>query len=46
MNYDYFVERLFDYSDGTHGEYDKDDWANLDIGFFQRPSTYMEGLGY
>jgi len=46
MNYDYFGQRFFDYSDGTNGEYDKDDWSNLDIGFFQRPSPYMEGFGH
>jgi len=45
MNYDYFALRYFDYSDGTHGEYDTDDWAEIDLGFFQRPSIDMEGLG-
>jgi len=37
MNYDYFGERYFDYSDGTHGEYDYDDWGKIDLPFFQRP---------
>ena len=45
MNYDYFRQRYFDYSDGTHGEYDNDDWADIDLTFFQRPSEYMEGVG-
>ncbi len=45
MNYGYFWERLFDYSDGTHGENDTDDWGLLDLTFFQRPSWEMEGLG-
>ncbi len=45
MNYDYFWERYFDYSYGTNGEYDKDDWASLDLTFFQTPSEEMEGLG-
>jgi hypothetical protein len=45
MNYDYFRQRYFDYSDGTHGEHDTDDWAALDLTFFQRPSDYMEGIG-
>jgi len=45
MNYEYFWLRYFDYSDGTHGEYDTDDWAKLDLAFFQQPSEEMEGLG-
>jgi hypothetical protein len=45
MNYDYFWMRYFDYSDGSHGEYDTDDWSNLDLTFFQIPSEEMEGLG-
>jgi hypothetical protein len=44
MNYNYFSERLLDYSDGTNGENDFDDWSNIDIGFFQRPSEFLEGL--
>ena len=46
MNYDYFALRLFDYSDGTHGSNDYDDWGNIDLTFFQRPSKVMEGLGW
>ncbi len=45
MNYDYFWYRNFDYSDGTHGEYDFDDWSYLDLTFFQTSSERMEGLG-
>jgi len=45
MNYDYFAKRYFDYSDGSHGENDSNDWVEIDIGFFQRPSIEMEGLG-
>ena len=45
MNYDYFALRYFDYSDGSHGEHDTNDWEKIDIGFFQRPSIEMEGLG-
>ncbi len=45
MNYDYFGQRVFDYSDGTHGENDCDDWAALDLAFFQTPSIYIEGIG-
>ena len=45
MNYYKFGARLFDYSDGTHGENDANDWAIIDLTFFQRPSIEMEGLG-
>lgn len=45
MNYDYFWYRSLDYSDGTHGEYDFDDWSYIDLTFFQTPSKRMEGLG-
>lgn len=45
MNYYHFSQRLFDYSDGTHGENDFDDWSNLDLAFFQKPAMGMEGLG-
>jgi hypothetical protein len=45
MNYDYFAQRLFDYSDGTNGPYDTDDWSAVDLTFFQRSSPEMEGLG-
>jgi len=45
MNYDYFWQRVINYSDGTHGEYDFDDWDYLDLPFFNTPSARMEGLG-
>ena len=45
MNYEYFYERVLDYSDGSHGENDYDDWSNIDLPYFQRPNEYMEGLG-
>jgi hypothetical protein len=45
MNYDYFWYRHFDYSDGTHGENDADDWRAIDLTYFQRPAEEMEGLG-
>ena len=45
MNYDYFRQRYFDYSNGKHGEHDVNDWAAIDLTFFQRPSWEMEGLG-
>jgi len=45
MNYDYFRQRVFDYSDGSNGKYDADDWSALDFTFFQIPSEEMEGIG-
>ncbi len=45
MNYDYFRQRYFDYSDGSHGPNDTNDWGALDLTFFQTPSEYMEGVG-
>ena len=38
MNYRYFPE-LHDYSDGTHGENDYDDWSNLDFTWFELPDS-------
>ena len=32
MNYFWFAMRVFDYSDGSHGPNDVDDWAALDVG--------------
>ena len=46
MNYMKYSERLFDYSDGSHGEMDKDDWEVIDPGYFQRTSAEIEGLGF
>jgi len=39
MNYDntYY---LVDYSDGSHGKNDFDDWGNIDLTFFQTPSFW------
>ena len=36
MNYRY-TYRLVDYSDGSRGKNDFDDWNRLDLTFFQRP---------
>jgi hypothetical protein len=42
MNYRY-TYHLLDYSDGTHGKRDYDDWGNLDLGYFEhRPA--IDGL--
>jgi hypothetical protein len=45
MNYDYYMLRYFDYSDGSNGKNDADDWDFIDLTFFQRPSEEMEGVG-
>lgn len=34
MNYRY-TYKIFDYSDGTHGFLDHDDWGNLDLTYFE-----------
>ena len=34
MNYDYKY-KILDYSDGSHGRGDFDDWSNLDYDFFK-----------
>jgi hypothetical protein len=44
MNYDYFAERYLDYSDGTNGKNDYDDWGNIDLTFFQRSSVLGGGI--
>ncbi len=46
MNYLYYGCRYFDFSDGTHGPNDCNDWAKIDVGFFQRsPEEYdLEGI--
>lgn len=37
MNYRY-TYKIFDYSDGTHGPLDHDDWSNLDFSYFEIPT--------
>jgi len=37
MNYRY-VHTILDYSDGSHGKFDFDDWNNLDLTWFEEPS--------
>jgi len=34
MNYHYTYE-ILDYSDGSHGKRDYDDWLNIDLGYFE-----------
>ena len=40
MNYRY-VYLILDYSDGSHGLFDYDDWSNLDFSFFEKKSTIL-----
>lgn len=46
MYYVKYGRRLFDYSDGTHGENDVDDWSSLFLGSFEIPSDELEGVGF
>lgn len=39
MNYRY-VYSILDYSDGSHGVFDYDDWSNLDFAFFEKKDHY------
>lgn len=38
MNYRYTYE-IFDYSDGSHGNRDFDDWSNINLSYFELPSS-------
>ena len=40
MNYHY-TYKLFDYSDGTHGDRDHDDWSALDFSHFEIPEQTL-----
>lgn len=41
MNYEY-TYRIFDYSDGSHGFRDFDDWTNLNLSHFEIPENYVK----
>ena len=45
MNYNKFSRYLLDYSDGSHGEHDKDDWSAIDLRFFQNIAPCTYGIG-
>ena len=45
MNYAKFGNYVLDYSDGSHGKRDADDWAQIDLTFFQRPIDEKYGIG-
>ena len=38
MNYAKFSKYILDYSDGSNGERDFDDWSDIDLTYFQKPS--------
>ena len=46
MNYDYFRQRYFDYSDGSHGDYDHDDWSNVDLTNFEKAHDKIYGIDW
>jgi hypothetical protein len=47
MNYYYFFDySVVDYSDGTHGEGDANDWEMFDLTYFQRDSAVIEDPGF
>ena len=48
MNYFWYRNRYFDYSDGTHGPNDTNDWARLDVSYFQKTAEKeeMEGIEF
>ena len=33
---------VLDYSDGTHGEHDYDDWSHIDLTYFQKSAPFVE----
>jgi hypothetical protein len=43
MNYRY-VHQILDYSDGSHGWFDYDDWSNLDLSWFQFDKHPLQDL--
>lgn len=45
MNYNKFGHYLLDYSDGSHGIRDADDWEQVDLTFFQHPINEKYGVG-
>ena len=40
MNYRY-TYNIFDYSDGSHGKRDHDDWEKIDLSYFEKTSYIM-----
>jgi len=46
MNYQKFGVYVSDYSDGSHGIRDSDDWGQIDLTFFQRTFDEDYDIGY
>ena len=46
MYYIKYSQRLFDYSDGSHGENDVGDWGSLDLDHFEKTSFEMERVSF
>ena len=45
MNYNKFGRYLLDYSDGTHGVHDVNDWKYIDLTYFQSKARSTYGIG-
>lgn len=45
MNYNKFGQYYMDYSDGSHGIKDFDDWSNIDLTYFQNKGRGNYGIG-
>jgi len=48
MNYYWYGCRYFNYSDGSHGSMDTNDWGRIDISYFQKTATEreLEGIDF
>jgi hypothetical protein len=45
MNYNKFGQYYMDYSDGSHGTNDVDDWSKIDLTYFQNKGRSEYGIG-
>ncbi len=45
MNYNKFGKYYMDYSDGSNGDRDFDDWSNIDLTYFQNKARGDYGIG-
>ncbi|MEE8565913.1 MAG: hypothetical protein V3S79_05970 [Candidatus Thermoplasmatota archaeon] len=45
MNYNKFGQYYLDYSNGSHGVHDFDDWSNIDLTYFQNKARGDYGVG-
>ena len=46
LNKPTYSATVLDYSDGTHGPHDVDDWSHIDLTFFQKCPPYLEEYNY